>query len=624
MCGISGIIHLNGVPVSESVLSEMNDMIAHRGPDDKGIYIDKNIGLAHRRLSIIDPEGGKQPFMDEDENIVLVYNGEVYNFKEIRNELGSGFTFRTESDTEVVLNAYKKWGIDCIHRFRGMFAFSLYDRKQRLLYVVRDRVGIKPVYFYHAKDCFLFASELIPLVKTNYIKHEINPTGLSGYLRYQYVPTPHTIYKDVHKLEPGCYLKIHVANGSIEKCRYWDLDINITVRDEQTYFEELNALLDDTIKIYIRSDVPFGSFLSGGLDSTTVTALMSQYLDDPVKTFSIGYEEENYSELSYASEASNILNTEHYSQVVRDKITEGFLAKLIQHFGEPFGDSSAIPTYFVSQSASRHVKMVLSGDGGDELFAGYNSYLTTFQDLSCPLYKLKVHVWKNIARLMPFGGYKNAFTYKGMTFLEKHNKQREIFNGLSLRELLNNDIEIFPSRYQYKEPASLDPVTSFQAQDFRTYLVDDILTKVDRMSMANSLEVRVPFLDHKVVEFAFTLPLYMKVNTIRESKQIATKYLLRKSAGRFVPENFFNRPKWGFGIPVLEWSHNNLRPLIEDELRDRRNEIYTLISYDHVQALLDAFYKGNRNHVTKIWVLFIFALWMKNVHMRLTLKRVHG
>ncbi|MDD5680368.1 MAG: asparagine synthase (glutamine-hydrolyzing) [Candidatus Omnitrophica bacterium] len=589
MCGIAGIVNFDGGPASREHLEKMNAVSSHRGPDGNGIFCRDNIGIAHCRLAIIDPETGAQPLYNDDRTIALSYNGEVYNYVELRNELAGEFAFKTHSDTEVVLHAYEKWGMACLERFRGMFAFALYDSNKKALYIARDRAGIKPLFYYMSAEQFIFSSELVPILKTSGIKHEISPESLSRFFRYQYVPTPASIYKDIYKLEPGCFLEVDVLKGKVTKHRYWDLKLEIFERSEPEWLERLNAVLDDTIRIYLRSDVPFGVFLSGGVDSSLVTALMAKHLEKPVRTFSIGFKEEAHSELQFAAEASRVMGTSHYEKIVTPELAEDILRKLVTHFGEPFADSSAIPTYYVSREAAGQVKMVLSGDGGDELFGGYNSYQTTFRDMNA---------------------------HDMIYHRRRYDAARQAFDDDSLRQLLSPDIPVAPS-VDFKANIAgrnVDPVTLFQAQDFKTYLVDDVLTKVDRMSMANSLEVRVPLLDHKIIETAFSLPLPLKIRFNKRNKRICTKYLLKKSASRFYAESFLARPKQGFGIPVAEWCRGPFMPLIESELRNRQNPVFEWLNFDYVQAMLDQFFSGRDGLAARIWFVFMFDLWRKHVH----------
>lgn len=619
MCGITGIINLNGVPVDAGELQRMNSALKHRGPDGEGYYSHENVGLAHRRLAIIDPHGGVQPFYNDNRSVVLSFNGEVYNYVEIRKDLDSEFEFRTQSDTEVVLRAYEKWGIECISRFRGMFALALFDVKKGSLYLVRDRVGIKPLYYFHSSRRLLFASEVSAILAAEDVQHNIAIESISGFFRYQYIPTPATIYKNLYKLEPGCYLKINVKDGSLIKQRYWNLQVKVEDRPEVEWLDELNALLDDTLRIYVRSDVPFGAFLSGGVDSSLVSAIMSGILENPVRTFTIGFNEEEHSELPFAAEAARTIQTVHYEKIVSPQLAEDLLVRMVKHFGEPFADSSAIPTYFVAREAVSQVKMVLSGDGGDELFGGYNSYKTTFRTFSSPpgsLLEKLIH---------SFGGYITTPVTKKWTsqrfascFQSDYDAQRQIFRDTDLQKLLLPDLPIAPPvtiALDIGYPM-VDPVTMFQVQDFLTYMVDDVLTKVDRMSMANSLEVRVPLLDHKLVELAFSLPLNFKLRWNHHAKRIDTKYLLKRSALRYYPESFLSRKKQGFGIPVVEWCRGPLRHVIESRLKDPRALSYTWLQYNYVQSLLTEFFQGNDSLTAKVWFLLMFELWAAHVHSK--------
>jgi len=362
MCGIAGIVNFNGRPVDAQELARVNEALAHRGPDGEGIYCQGNVGIAHRRLAIIDPQTGSQPFFSEDRKLILSYNGEVYNYYEIRQELRADHNFRSRSDTEVVLNAYQKWGINCLERFRGMFALAIYDSRRERLYLVRDRVGIKPLYYARLDDRFAFASELGALLHFPWLPRDIETQSVANFLRYSYVPTPATIYKRIYKLEPGHYLEVDTREGRIRKERYWDLRMNIEEPRRQDFLEALNSKLDETIQIYLRSDVPFGCFLSGGVDSSLVAALMARHLQGRVRTFSIGFDEPEHSELPYGAEASRVIGTVHHEKVVSSQLAIDLLQRMVIHFGEPFADSSAVPSYYVSRETCGHVKMVLSGD----------------------------------------------------------------------------------------------------------------------------------------------------------------------------------------------------------------------------------------------------------------------
>lgn len=616
MCGIAGIVRFDRQPVDTAELAALNRALGHRGPDGEGVHCAAGVGLAHRRLAIIDPGAGQQPFFSDDRKVAMTYNGEVYNYLELRDELKREFAFTTRSDTEVVVKAFQKWGIDCIRRFRGMFAFGLYDDAAGLLYLVRDRVGIKPLYYCSFGDRLAFASELTALLQLPWVERELDPMALADYFRYCYVPTPATIYRNIHKLEPGCYLAIDVRTGAIRKRRYWELRAVNAERDEQSLLEELNALLDDTLRIYVRSDVPFGCFLSGGVDSSLVTALMSRHLGFPVESFSIGYDETRHSELAHAGEASRIVGTRHHEKIVSPRLAADTLLRLAGHFGEPFADSSAIPTYLVSSMAAEHVKMVLSGDGGDELFAGYDSYPMTWLDATDPLYPARTLFFRWLARIAPTQRIRRGARFRARSLRDKYVAQRRTFDADALRKLLPYAAEEPAGSAPGAPDAAVDPVTRFQMEDFGSYLPNDILTKVDRMSMANSLEVRVPLLDHPIVEFAFSLPLAAKIRRRPGDGEIETKYLLKKSAARFYPERFLSRPKQGFGIPIVEWCRGDLFPLIEDRLRDPRNPVFDWVSKDAVSGILSSFAAGADGVSAKVWSLLMFEAWVNEVHRR--------
>jgi asparagine synthase (glutamine-hydrolysing) len=614
MCGIAGIVLFNGQPVERDELGRMNRALAHRGPDDEGICCQDNVGMAHRRLAIIDPAAGPQPFFDQDRRLILSYNGEVYNFFEIRQELGADYYFQTRSDTEVVLKAYQKWGISCLGRFRGMFAFAIYDSLRRRLYLVRDRVGVKPLFYASLDGRFAFASELGALLQLPWIPRNIDPASVANFLRYTYVPTPATIYQKIYKLEPGHYLEVDTQEGRIWRRRYWGLRVKIGKGNEQDRLEELNAELDEAMRIYVRSDVPFGCFLSGGIDSSLVAALMARHLDSPVRTFSIGFAEKGHSELPYAAEAARILGTDHREKIVSSQLAFDLLRRMVVHFGEPFADSSAVPTYYVSRETSSQVKMVLSGDGGDELFAGYDSYPVTLRDSFNPLYPARLALCRGLAPFLPFARLRRG----AMDLRERHQSQRELWSDEGLRLLLRPEIPLPPRPQVEADAASgpLDRVTQFQVEDFKTYLVDDVLTKVDRMSMANSLEVRVPLLDHRIVEMAFSLPLSLRIRLDPLTGQVETKVLLKRSAARFFPEPFLARPKHGFGIPVAEWCRGPLLPFIRESLQDPICPVFDWVRPKAARRTLCDLLKGDDSAASRLWSLLMFSLWADEVHSR--------
>jgi asparagine synthase (glutamine-hydrolysing) len=601
MCGIAGIARFDGAPVDSRALARVNAALAHRGPDGDGVYASGSVALAHRRLAIIDPTGGRQPFVDDEAGLALSYNGEVYNYREIRGDLRDA-RFVTDSDTEVVLRAYARWGIACLEKVRGMFAFALHDRRANRLYLVRDRVGIKPLYYHNDAHRLVFASELGALLACGEIEREIDEAGLGGYLRFGYVPTPATIWRGVRKLEPGCYLEVDLASGKLSQHRYWTLDPSVRDRSEDEAAEELDALLDDIVRIYVRSDVPFGAFLSGGVDSGLVTALMRRVLDTPVRSFTIGFAEDSYSELPHAEQAARIVGARHTSAVLSPELSESLLLGIARRFGEPFADSSAIPTWYVSSLAAREVKMVLSGDGGDELFAGYNSYRAVLDAVSGRTPRAGTAIGKGLAWLGALAGAPARADWR-----RAHHQQRDTFSAERRASLLGRGVDN-RGEDELEEPESADPVTRCQFRDLQTYLPDDILTKVDRMSMDNSLEVRVPLLDHKLVEFAFTLPTALKIGYGADGR-IQTKRLLKRSAARFYPRDLVDRRKWGFGIPVHQWLNGPLKPMVRDLLDGSGNWLASHLDHGEVRKIVRDYYAGRQEFVGELWNLLALRLW---------------
>ena len=439
MCGIAGIVNFaRGRAVEPARLRAMGDAMAHRGPDGDGIHVSGQVGFAHRRLAIIDPRGGQQPLVDRQSKAVITYNGEVYNYIETRREIGG--EFESECDTEVVLRAWQRWGVNALERFRGMFAFALHDVAANKVFLVRDRVGIKPLYYRLTGEGVIFASEITAIAAAVESDLEVEPQAVSLYLRYGYVPTPRTIYRDVFKLEPGHILAIDVAGARVEKSRYWSVKSDIRPVGEAEALDELHELLKETTRLYVRSDVPFGAFLSGGVDSSLVTALMGEVLGDGVRSYSIGFDDQEYSELPYAVAAAERLHTAHRAEVMQPDLSLDHLEGIAAHFGEPFADSSALPTGLVSELASRDVKMVLSGDGGDELFAGYHSYTAVERrrgDRLLPLYKA-------VSRL-GVGGRVGAFAAaRAIDWPDEHHRQRNVvwIRAFVFCVWINNDVHI--------------------------------------------------------------------------------------------------------------------------------------------------------------------------------------
>lgn len=612
MCGIAGIINLDGLPVFESVLRDMNNAMAHRGPDGEGVYIDRFVGLAHRRLAIIDPTSGQQPMVDEKNQLSIVFNGEIYNYLELKNELESYYEFITGSDTEVLLKLYAYFGNQCLNKLSGMFSFAIYNRRSNKLFLARDRMGIKPLYYrFVPGKSFCFSSELTALLPA-VDQAEIDPSAVSDYFRWQYVPTPKSIYRGISKLEPGHCLELDLDSGQLKNICYWELSLKqIDSFSEHEWLEQLNNALDSVFRIYVRSDVPFGAFLSGGVDSSLVCALMTKQLDRPVRTFSIGYTEKQHSELDFARQVSSIIRSQHHEEIITPLMAKDIVASIAQSFGEPFADSSAIPTYFVSRMTADRVKMVLSGDGGDELFAGYNSYAQTFKDSQrIPLSSAMRQMIKFAAAVIPWPRLTQRLQNATLSVLDKHLSHRQIFSPLELESLMRQQSNTdWPLQQVLTKDLGKEDVSRFQYLDVRTYLLDDILTKVDRMSMAHSLEIRVPLLDHQIVELAFRMPLSLKLRVIHG--KVISKYILKKSAERFYSGSFLGRHKMGFGIPIVEWCRGDLQSLIRDRFACGNSRTYDFVRRDTVRDMLDLFFKGQASLVAKVWTLLMFDLWVE-------------
>lgn len=615
MCGIAGMADLSGAPVDESPLRGMIADMAYRGPDDRGIFADGAVALAHCRLAIIDPAGGAQPWVDARGRAAVTSNGEIYNYRELRAELAPDEPFVSQSDTEVLLRAYLKWGISFLDRLRGMFSFGLYDRADRRLYLVRDRVGIKPLFYWLGGSRVLFSSELRPLVRSGGVPRAIDGPALADYFRFQYVPAPATIYQGIRKLEPGHVLTIDLATGTTRDRAYWVATPGaLEEDDDDRLLDRLRAKLDEAVGLHVRSDVPFGSFLSGGVDSGIVTGLMAGHLQGRVRTFSIGFWDESFSELPVAARVARHLGAEHAAETLEPALEADLLPRIVRSFGEPFADASAIPTYRVARLAARQVKMVLSGDGGDELFGGYDSYRQVFarvHDSTWPVWRMACRA---AAGLCGSGRVGRALTRRGLTLEEVHRSQRECFCPEELDELL-------VTRAGHGRPAPptppfspRDPLVEYQWRDFRTYLVDDILTKVDRMSMMNSLEVRVPFLDHEVVQLAFSLPLRLRIRREGSGVGTETKYALRRLAANLLPEEVLRRPKTGFGAPLAAWCRC-LWPEIGNLLRDPHDPMFEVVRFPVVSRIADDFAAGRESTAARVWFLYLFGLWVRYVHL---------
>ena len=618
MCGIAGKLLFDAARnVSRGTLARMADCVAHRGPDAAGFYLGSGIGLAHRRLSIIDIETGAQPLANEDGSVRVVFNGEIYNFAEIRRDLEAhGHRFRTRSDTEVIAHGYEEWGEDCVSRFRGMFAFAVWDERRRILLLARDRLGVKPLYYALLPDGIVFGSEIKSLLEDPMVPREWDPQALDAYLTLGYVPAPRTIYRAVSKLDTAETLV--VDGGRLRRRRYWDLEFTGTgdVGREDEHLERLGALLDEAVRLRLISDVPLGAFLSGGIDSSAVVASMVRVSDAPVLTMSVGFDAREYDEIEHALAVARHLGCEAHTRIVAPDIEE-LLPRLAWHMDEPFADSSAVPTYFVSRAAREKVTVALSGDGGDEVWAGYRRYGVDSAEMRVrrwlgPL----AHTAGRLARLMPppMKGMRSLGHLEhepAQAYALKHaydyfdDSLRGRLYAPGFAESVRGADPYDKHRQLYAACESPDPLDRAMYVDVRTYLVDDVLTKVDRMSMAVSLETREPLLDHRLLEYVATIPSGLKLRGGR------TKYLLRRLLHRQVPASIVERPKQGFAAPIGGWLAGPLRALGEDVLFSGRLAARGIFREPELRSIWDAHTSGRADHRHRLWAVIMLELWFR-------------
>lgn len=620
MCGITGFISKEkNLPTAEraDLLDKMCKIITHRGPDEQGTIVKDAAALGMRRLSIIDLKSGQQPIFDCSGNLGIVFNGEIYNYQQLKKDLEArGHRFKTNSDTETIVHAYEEFGVDCVKYLRGMFAFAVYDFGNETLFIARDRVGKKPLFYAKTeKGNFVFGSELKTLIEHGEISKEIEFSALDSYLTFGYVPEEFCIFKNVHKLAPGHFLIY--KNGEIRTEKYWDFEYSGETenKSEAEYIEILREKLKEAVKIRLISEVPLGAFLSGGVDSSSIVAMMSQISDAPVKTFSIGFNEDSFNELKFARVAAKHFNTEHHEFIVTPDLVE-IVDELVWHFDEPFADSSALPTFMVSKMARDFVTVVLSGDGGDELFAGYTRYVTDkkrsgFQNL--PKF-VRRNVLQKISENLPHGAKGKNFLYNtSLDAVERYIDSISHFNNLNRNELYSADFrrnlngEFGKGAKLYQEIA--DSVLSENATDkllyldSKTYLPSDILTKVDRMTMAASLEARVPLLDHELIEFVQKIPPALKL------KGTTTKYIFKKAMEGIVPNEILYREKQGFGVPIGEWINSQLRERIRETLLEKRTMSRGYFDEKYINVLLDEHSRKRRDHSHSLWILWMLELW---------------
>ncbi|MFV0476226.1 MAG: XrtA/PEP-CTERM system amidotransferase [Parahaliea sp.] len=621
MCGIAGIFDLRGhSPVAEGLLASMNKVQTHRGPDEDGFFYEPGIGLAHRRLSIIDLSSGQQPMVSADGNVCVVYNGEIYNFGELANELKKlGYSFRTHCDTEVVLYAWQAWGEACVDHFRGMFAFAIYDRSAQSLFLARDRFGIKPLFYSELADGrFIFGSELKVLKAHPELNRNLDVRSVEDYFALGYIPEPKTIYRGTHKLSPGHSLLLKRGSPVPAQKQYWDIPFKTVVGgSEGELREELLRLMREAVDIRLVSEVPLGAFLSGGVDSSAVVAMMAQLQSDPVNTCAIGFDVGQFDETDYARQVAERYHTNHVERRVGSD-DFSLLDELGRLYDEPYADSSALPTWRVCQLARERVTVALSGDGGDENFAGYRRYrwhMNEEQLRGRLPFGLRRPVFGPLGRLYPKMDWAPRFLRAKTTFeslardsvgaylhsvsLTSSRQRQALFSQSFKRELQGYSVSSVFEHHATRCPSD-DPLSLIQYLDMKTYLVGDILTKVDRASMAHSLEVRVPLLDHKLAEWVSGLPSGLKL------KGQEGKYILKTSLEQHLPRDILYRPKMGFGVPLGNWFRGPLRQRLRESLLEGGLADTGLFDPKVLRKMIDDHQSGRREYSAPLWSLLMF------------------
>lgn len=616
MCGICGIVNFNATdPVNEAVIRNMTQSLTHRGPDDEGYFVKGRVGLGHRRLSIIDRSGGKQPISNEDESSVIVFNGEIYNYRGLAARLaGAGHTFKTRSDTETILHAYEEYGADCVQHLRGMFGFAIWDSRARRLLLARDRLGVKPLYYYRDGRFLAFASEIKALLEIPSIPREVAPEALDLYLSLRYVPGPRTMFKNIFRLPPGHFLEADEAGIRIKK--YWDIDYSPPQpQAPKDLLERFRDLLDESVRMRLIAEVPLGVFLSGGLDSSAILASMSKVAGaDRVKTFSVGYEtsgpqEEEANEFEYARLAAAAFGAEHHEYRLSAKEFEESASDLVWRLDEPLADPSAIPLYHISKLAREHITVVLSGEGADEILGGYGIYrrMRTLDQIYRRSPAGLLAPW--VARLTPSEALRHYVRMSGRPLESRYRGVSRGFGDEGKRRLIGEDRmrqseqqlqEIFGGYFSAVQQAS--PLNRMLYVDAKVWLPDDLLIKADKMTMANALELRVPFLDHKLVEFAATLPDDRKLNR-------TGKAILRQAMRGILPDAIIDRPKKGFPIPISSWLRGPLRQFTQDHLLARDSACGAFLDRDGVTRVVNEHCQGRADRSQEIWTLLVFELW---------------
>ncbi|PIR89749.1 asparagine synthase (glutamine-hydrolyzing) [bacterium (Candidatus Gribaldobacteria) CG07_land_8_20_14_0_80_33_18] len=623
MCGICGKIYFNkNKLVANGEIKKMTDVLSHRGPDDQGIFIDKQVGLGHRRLSIIDLSPlGHQPMSDAEGKIWLVHNGEIYNFLELKKELEKdGIKFKSKTDTEVIIYLYKKYGIDCLKHLRGMFAFAIWDKEKQQLFLARDRVGKKPLKYYFDNNCFIFASELKAILKNPEVKKEPDFGAIDEYFTYQYVPHPKTGFKNIYKLPPAHYLIIKLNPKEIRSQKYWELNYSEKLDlSEKEWEEKITEKLTEAVRLRLVSDVPLGAHLSGGIDSSLIVGLMALQSKEPIKTFSIGFKESEYNELPFARLVAKKYKTNHLEFIIEPKTIE-ILDKIVYHYEEPYADSSALPSWYISELTKKYVTVALNGDGGDENFAGYTRY--NAMKLYCQLKHLPFK--KNLKKINQFAYQitKKRIFQKGYRFLNSWSSGSNLIDSfLKIVSYFNQEeknliyTDEFKQKIQnsrwhsfiekkFKEAEKLDWLDKLLYVDINSNLADDLLVKVDIASMAHSLEIRSPFLDHEFLELTAKMPSDLKM------KGHNKKYLLKKIAEKYLPEECIKKQKQGFSVPLEHWFRKQLFDYLKNELLDKKFLDFGF-KKEGIEKMLSDHKNYRQNYAYQFWTLLFLKKWLQ-------------